>query len=228
MSPSHGHTPRRANFLASLEEVRQQFQLHIFGALAFTQRFITHFRERRSGHIFLVSSVATGFTPPQWGAYSASKAGLEMYAETLARELALFGVKVHCLVPGHFPTKFFVGHPLYVADGQDAQRTNRKKAATVYTDPSQGYDSINWIPRLYASKGWIGDADKLAARVYELVTGTGFAAQILEKGKPEWTRILCGSDSGMMLLKGCENLVENIRVTEPIWRSTDVSAPTTA
>ncbi|EKM53353.1 uncharacterized protein PHACADRAFT_147841 [Phanerochaete carnosa HHB-10118-sp] len=205
----------------SLSEVRQQFQLHIFGALAFTQPLLAHLRTRRTGHVLLVSSVATALAPPAWGAYNASKAALELYADTLAQELAPCGVRVLCLVPGHFPTRFFVGHPLYAADDQCAQQQRE----TAYADPSQGFDSINWIPRMHASNGWVGDPDRLAARVRELVCGTGFAAQVLEKGSPAWTRIPCGTDAGSMLLRGYAKLVDNVRVTEPIWRSTDVSAP---
>lgn len=206
----------------SLAEVRQQFQLHIFGALAFTQPFLAHMRERRAGHVVLVSSVATGFTPPSWGAYSASKAALEMYAETLARELALFDVRAWCIIPGHFPTRFFVGHPLYTPDGGPPPASRR---TTAYADPSQGLDSINHIPRAYTENGWVGDPDRLAARVYELVTGTGFAARVVEKAGADCTRIACGTDAGTMLMRGYESLLRTTKLTEPVWKSTDVSAP---
>ncbi|GJE91339.1 NAD(P)-binding protein [Phanerochaete sordida] len=205
----------------SLAEVRQQFQLHLFGALAFTQPVLAHMRARRAGHVLLVSSVATGFAPAAWGAYSASKGALEQYADTLAHELAPFCVRVRCLVPGHFPTRFFVGHPRYAPDGAPPPPA----PATAYTEPGQGFDSINAIPRLYAQNGWVGDPARLAARVFELVSGTGFAATVLEELDPEWTRVPCGTDSGTMLLKGYENLVQNIKRMEPLWKSTDVSAP---
>lgn len=208
--------------LRSMKDVRQAFQSNLFGTLAFTQPLIAHFRTRRTGHIFNVSSVAAGLFPPGWGGYNASKAALDAYTDTLAKEVALFGVKVFILMPGYFPTKIFRTHPAYVEDGKAAPKT----PTTAYTDrETQGYDSMNWLPRQSEAMGLIGDPEKLAARVYEIVTGVGMAAQVMERyAQTGWIRVLCGTDCGQIVLKKTEDTVANIKAYESIWKSTDIDS----
>jgi len=70
-----------------------------------------HMIARRSGAICIVGSTAE-FTPQGGEAsYRASKLGLRGYMESLAVELAPFGVRVNMVVPGHFVTRLTAGVP---------------------------------------------------------------------------------------------------------------------
>ncbi|RKH55433.1 oxidoreductase [Corallococcus aberystwythensis] len=86
-------------------ELRAAFEPLFFGAVAMTRAVLPHMRERRTGTIVQVSSVAGLVTYPGVGAYSAAKHALEGLSESLAKEVAPFGVKVLIVEPGMFRTK---------------------------------------------------------------------------------------------------------------------------
>ncbi|MGI8756623.1 MAG: SDR family oxidoreductase [Acidimicrobiales bacterium] len=83
-----------------LEDVRRTFETNTFGALAMMQAVVPTFRQRRSGVVVNVSSVAGRFAPALSGIYSASKFALEAMSEALRAEVRRFGVRVHLIEPG--------------------------------------------------------------------------------------------------------------------------------
>jgi NAD(P)-dependent dehydrogenase (short-subunit alcohol dehydrogenase family) len=85
--------------------VRTMFETNLFGALAMIRAVLPGMRERRSGVIVNVSSVAGRLpgTPGNW-AYSASKHALGSLSDSLAEEVRAFGIRVVCLEPGFFRT----------------------------------------------------------------------------------------------------------------------------
>lgn len=91
---------------ASDEQIRQQFETNFFGALDVTRAVIPHLRERGSGHIFNISSVAGFIASPSAGYYAATKFALEAVSESLSQELAEHGIKVTIVEPGPFRTDF--------------------------------------------------------------------------------------------------------------------------
>ena len=90
-------------------EARQLMETNFFGALAVTQALLPHLRERRSGHILNLSSLAGVKGIPGAGLYCASKFALEGLSESLAVELAPFGIRVTIVEPGGFRTNFAAG-----------------------------------------------------------------------------------------------------------------------
>ncbi|AXC11241.1 Short-chain dehydrogenase/reductase SDR [Acidisarcina polymorpha] len=90
----------------SLEEFRAQIETNLFGVIILTKAALPHFRERRSGHFFQVSSIAARIGPIGRAPYAAAKWGVEGFSETLAKEVAPFGVKVTIVEPGGFRTDF--------------------------------------------------------------------------------------------------------------------------
>ncbi|MBO0766476.1 MAG: SDR family oxidoreductase [Hyphomicrobiaceae bacterium] len=58
-----------------------------------------HMRQRRSGRIITVSSIAGKEGVPNISAYSAAKAGVIGFSKALAKELADVGVTVNCIAP---------------------------------------------------------------------------------------------------------------------------------
>lgn len=90
--------------MATLREI---FETNTFGVMAVTQAVIPQFRARRAGVIVNVTSSATLAPFPLVAAYTASKTAIEGFTDSLAHELATFGVRVKLVQPGYGPgTRF--------------------------------------------------------------------------------------------------------------------------
>jgi NAD(P)-dependent dehydrogenase (short-subunit alcohol dehydrogenase family) len=89
---------------ASEQEVREQFEVNVLGALWCTQAVLPLMREHGGGHLFQISSIGgvAGFL--NTGIYHASKWALEGFSESLAQEVAPFGIGVTIVEPGPFRT----------------------------------------------------------------------------------------------------------------------------
>ncbi|MBS1842263.1 MAG: SDR family oxidoreductase, partial [Acidobacteria bacterium] len=89
-----------------MEDFRSQFETNVFGVLRVTQAVLPHMRERRSGRILMISSVAGLVSPPTYGAYSSSKHALEGLSNSLRLELYPFNIEVVLIEPGYIVTNF--------------------------------------------------------------------------------------------------------------------------
>src|SRR3954453_13692658 len=86
------------------EQARTQIETNLFGPLWVTQAALPILREQRSGHIIQVSSIGGVLAFPLLGLYHASKWGLEAFTQSLAAEVAPFGIKVTIIEPGGYAT----------------------------------------------------------------------------------------------------------------------------
>ena len=86
------------------QEARAQIETNVFGALWITQAALPYLRAQRSGHIIQVSSIGGITAFPNVGIYHASKWALEGFSQSLAQEVAPFGVHVTLVEPGSFAT----------------------------------------------------------------------------------------------------------------------------
>jgi NAD(P)-dependent dehydrogenase (short-subunit alcohol dehydrogenase family) len=83
-----------------MEDVRAIMETNYFGALRSIRQVLPRMRERGSGCIVNVSSVAGKIACSPLGAYAASKFALEALSESLAGEMKPFGVRVAIVEPG--------------------------------------------------------------------------------------------------------------------------------
>lgn len=90
-----------------MPNIRELFETNVFGAIAMTKAVLPQMRVRRSGVIVNVSSTVTVKPLPALAVYSASKAALNAFTESLAIEAALFGVRARLVLPGSAPTTGF-------------------------------------------------------------------------------------------------------------------------
>jgi NAD(P)-dependent dehydrogenase (short-subunit alcohol dehydrogenase family) len=87
-----------------LEDLRRQFDVNVFGAVAMIKAVLPAMRERRTGHIINITSMGGFVTMPGISYYCGSKFALEGISEALAKEVAGFGIKVTAVAPGSFRT----------------------------------------------------------------------------------------------------------------------------
>ena len=88
----------------SEQEAREQIETNLFGALWVTQAALPYLREQGSGHILQVSSIGGISAFPNIGMYHASKWALEGISQSLAAEVAGFGIKVTLIEPAGYST----------------------------------------------------------------------------------------------------------------------------
>jgi NAD(P)-dependent dehydrogenase (short-subunit alcohol dehydrogenase family) len=90
----------------SVQDVQAQFGTNLFGVFSVTRAVLPVMRAARKGRIFNVSSSA-GMRGLAFGSlYCASKFALEGFSESLAQEVAPFGIRVVIVEPGPFRTEF--------------------------------------------------------------------------------------------------------------------------
>lgn len=88
------------------EEIRQNFDVNVFGTLNVIRKTMPYLRKQKSGHIFNIASLAGYVGSMGFGSYSATKFAVVGLSESLAEEAKLFGVKVTMVAPGYFRTNF--------------------------------------------------------------------------------------------------------------------------
>ncbi len=90
----------------SEDEFEPMFQTNIYGLIRMTRAFLPHFRQRRSGHIFNLSSIGGLIGSAGWGFYNVTKFAVEGFSEALSEEMKPLGVHVTVVEPGPFRTDF--------------------------------------------------------------------------------------------------------------------------
>ncbi|AXA24933.1 oxidoreductase [Pseudomonas putida] len=137
-----------------LEEMRRQFEVNVFGAVAITKAFVPYFRERRAGHIINITSMGGTITMPGIAYYCSSKFALEGISDTLSQELRPFGIAVTAVAPGSFRTDWA---------GRSMQRSPRSIA-----DYDQSFDPIRKARQDKSGKQ-LGDPRKAAQAILQVI-----------------------------------------------------------
>ncbi|MVZ99873.1 SDR family NAD(P)-dependent oxidoreductase [Actinomadura sp. LD22] len=116
------------------QQVRDQFETNFFGAFSVTQAVLPILRAQQSGHIVQISTIGGIAAFPSLGGYHASKWALEGLTESLAQEVAAFGIKVTLVEPGSFATDWAGSSAAHAAPidayqpMRDAMRARRGQA----------------------------------------------------------------------------------------------------
>lgn len=87
-------------------DVESQFQTNVFGLMHATRAVLPAMRKQRGGHILNVASVGGFMGFENASIYCASKFAVEGFSESLALEVAPFGIRVTVVEPGFFRTDF--------------------------------------------------------------------------------------------------------------------------
>lgn len=91
-------------------EVKQNFEVNVFGLLNVIRHSAPYLRKQQSGHVFNISSIG-GFVAnfPGFGVYCATKFAVAGLSESLAEELKSFQINTTIIYPGYFRTDFLSG-----------------------------------------------------------------------------------------------------------------------
>jgi NAD(P)-dependent dehydrogenase (short-subunit alcohol dehydrogenase family) len=111
---------------------RELFETNTIGTMAMTQAVLPQFRQRHAGVIVNVTSSATLKPLPLISLYTASKAAVNAFTESMALELAPFDIRVRLVVPGRSPETRF----------GDNARDNARAAGldhAAYAELAQGF-----------------------------------------------------------------------------------------
>ncbi|OIJ64420.1 oxidoreductase [Streptomyces mangrovisoli] len=131
-------------------ELRDLFEVHVFGPARLTRALLPGMRERGSGSIVNISSLGGQLSFAGFSAYSATKAALEQLSEALADEVAPFGIKVLIVEPGAFRTNLFgsnaayfsTEHPAYAETAGATRRMVRGGDGSQPGDPAKAAAAI--------------------------------------------------------------------------------------
>ncbi|MFS3137777.1 oxidoreductase [Gluconacetobacter sacchari] len=178
-----------------LEEMRRQFDVNVFGAVAIAKAFLPRFRERRSGFIVNVTSMGGLITMPGISYYCGSKFALQGISDVMRAEMAPFGVHVTALCPGSFRTDWA---------GRSMVRTERS-----IKDYDDLFDPIR-AARHEKDGKQLGNPAKLAATVLQLVASDTPPPQLL-----------LGSDALRLVRDRLSRMEREIEDWEELTRSTD-------
>lgn len=108
--------------------MRALYDVNVFGAMRATRAFIPLLRES-SGRVVFISSLAALISQPGSGAYSSSKAALELLADVLRLELAPWRISVSVVEPGYVRTAIAAKQ---VGESGAAARAGSHPSAALY------------------------------------------------------------------------------------------------
>ncbi|MBW0447648.1 SDR family oxidoreductase [bacterium M00.F.Ca.ET.228.01.1.1] len=136
------------------DELRRNFDVNLFAPLAVLRHVLPQLRAQRSGHVINLSSIV-GFQGGYagWGSYVASKFALAGLTESLAAEVAEFGIKATIVYPGPVRTEFLSSGALAVARRQIDAYTEAKASLDLHLDTLHGHQA--------------GDPDKVALLIMQ-------------------------------------------------------------
>ncbi|WP_337043127.1 SDR family NAD(P)-dependent oxidoreductase [Emticicia sp. 17c] len=92
---------------AELASELNMIQLNIVALVSLTHRYLKQMRERNSGTVINVASMAAFMPAPFMAAYAASKAFVKSFTEALSEENRPFNIRIMLLCPGATETRFF-------------------------------------------------------------------------------------------------------------------------
>ncbi|KVN32460.1 oxidoreductase [Burkholderia stagnalis] len=180
---------------APLSEMRRQFDVNVFGAVAMIKATLPFMRKRRRGHILNITSMGGHITMPGIAYYCGSKFALEGISEALGKELGPFGIAVTAVAPGSFRTDWA---------GRSMARTPRSIA-----DYDALFDPIRKAREAKSGKQ-LGDPVKAARAML---------AAIAAERPP--AHLLLGSDALRLVRDKLSALEGEIRAWEAVTVSTD-------
>jgi len=136
-------------------EIRQNFDINVFGSINVIRKAMPYLRKQQSGHIFNISSIG-GFSGlfPGFGSYCATKFAVHGFSESLYEDVKPFGIHVTIVSPGYFRTSFLEESSLSVPKNEIAEYANVRASQDAHQNSYNGNQN--------------GDPEKAAAAFIEV------------------------------------------------------------
>lgn len=154
----------------SEEEIRQLFEVNVFGTMAVTRAVLLHMRAARRGRIVIITSVGGRIGSLAVSAYCATKFAQEGFGESLAQEVVPFGIYVSLVEPAVTKTERWGPHRGFAEHAFDPEspyyawflESQRLTDRLVETSPTRPIDVARSVhraltaerPRLRYVVGW--------------------------------------------------------------------------
>ncbi|TPE58565.1 oxidoreductase [Sandaracinobacter neustonicus] len=180
---------------STMADLRRQFEVNVFGAVAVAQAVLPAMRKRRAGHIINITSMGGLITLPGLSFYHGSKFALEGLSEALGKEVKGLGIHVTAVAPGSFRT--------------DWAGRSMNRAPRAIADYDALMDPIR-EKRLAMSGKQIGNPAKLGEAVVKLVSSDNPPAHLL-----------LGSDARTLVDRKLAELAAEYDAWDALTRSTD-------
>jgi NAD(P)-dependent dehydrogenase (short-subunit alcohol dehydrogenase family) len=182
---------------SSIDDLRRQFEVNVFGAVAMIQAVLPAMRKRRAGHILNITSMGGIITMAGLSYYHGSKFALEGISEALGKEVKDLGIHVTAIEPGGFRT--------------DWAGRSMVRAARSIADYDTLIEPIR--KRRIEASGWqIGDPAKAAAAMLKVA---------LSDNPP--AHLLLGSDAVRLVGEKMKSLQADFDAWKGVSLSTDVT-----
>ncbi len=130
--------------LGTLEELtdvesRKNFDTNVFGSLNMIRQAMPYLRQQKSGYIINVASIG-GITGafPGWGVYCATKFAVAGFTESLAYEVAEFGINATVVYPGYFRTNFLDSGSMTLPENPIAEYTSARAVEAKHVEEING------------------------------------------------------------------------------------------
>jgi len=105
----------------SSKEWKDMFDVNVHGVMYCSRSVIASMKQRKTGHIINISSIAGLQGVASMGAYCATKHAVKGFSHALFNEVRDFGVRVSCVYPGSIQTNFFDDIPAFEVHDQMMQ-----------------------------------------------------------------------------------------------------------
>ena len=149
----------------SEQQLRDQMETNFFGAFWVTQAVLPILRAQQSGHIVQISTIGGIAAFPSLGGYHASKWALEGFSESLAQEVAGFGIKVTLVEPGGFSTDW-------------------AGSSAVFAEPDPVYGAIREAMAARRGTAQIGDPEAAGPALLQIVDADNPPLRVLFGSQP--------------------------------------------
>lgn len=195
----------------SPQEVYNVFNTNVFGALNTIRSFLPRMREQEVDAGAVRATVATFGSlgswqcGADWSIYAMTKHACSALGESLAHELAPFGIRATAIEPGYFRTGFL----------NAGTQANAALQLPVYNDeatPTGQFRKI--VSQIDGNQP--GDVVRGCRVIVDVLTGTGIA-----QGRQLPVRIALGSDCEKTIREECAAAVSIMDEWKDVIRSTD-------
>ncbi len=132
------------------EEIRNNFEVNLFGPIEVMKAVLPQMRAQKSGLIINITSIAGYMGLPYRGIYSASKGALDLVTEAVRMEVKSQGINVTSIAPGDFATNIAAGRyhaPLVPGSAYEKQYGDILRTMDSHVD--SGSDPLEMAHALY-------------------------------------------------------------------------------